>query len=149
MKLGTLVGFVAFSLAALVSGSIFGSRQDPPVHEWMLEDGTSVPDLIATKDTVLLLAYRPADLFACASVASAWHARGNTESMSTKLVLVGTPTELERRAIHRARMKVDRVIGLRGASTWVSSEFLYVQGRLVESSKRPNVGRNSSLWRLL
>ena len=101
-------------------------------------------------DTLLLLVYRPSDLFTCASIVNAWQSRGNNKEWSIRVALSNAPTPLEARALRRSRIHWVRVLNLGvDGDKWKSREALFVNGQLVESSTFPNIGRNSALRRLL
>ena len=145
-----LIGAAAFFASAIASGTIFAPRIATPIEALRLDDGSTTVELMQATDTLLLLVYRPSDLFTCASIVYAWQSRANNKHWSTRVALSHAPTPLEERALRRSRIHWVRVVNLGiDGEKWKSREVLFVNGHLVESSTFPNIGRNSAHRRLL
>ncbi len=150
MRVVHLAGFAAFCVTSLTVSTLRSQRQPPPIRQLQLQNGARVADLLPESDTVLVLVYRPSDLFACASMVSAWQTRSSRGKFVVQVLVSDTPTALEARAMARSRVNARPVVnlGIEG-ERWKSKEYLFVKGQLVESSEQPKIGRYSSLARLM
>lgn len=140
----------AFSFAAIASGMISGSTSPIAVDKLKFDDGSTVETLVHQRDSVLLLIYRPSDVFACASLINAWQTRFDGRHWSIRVALSREPSELEARSLLRSRIHWVRATNLgTDGEKWKSRELFFVKGRLVDSSTSPNIGRHSLLKRRL
>jgi hypothetical protein len=112
-------------------------------------NGSPVSDLGGISDSVLILVYDPADVFACSSAIQQWQAIERSRSLKVRLVYSRIPTQIEARQLRVSRIVPSATLRPRlFGNSGPSAEYLMIRGRLVGTTRTPAIGIRSPLFPL-
>jgi hypothetical protein len=141
------LAMLAFSVTMLATMMIVSVSAPVDPLRLRTANGLPVRALRESADSVLVLLYDPADVFACSSALQEWRRRESNQELRVRLVFTRKPTALETRQLRVARLDPVAVVRPRlFRRTIQSEEFLFVGGRLVRSSKAPSIGSRSPFF---
>jgi len=141
------LAILAFSVTMLATAMIVSIAAPVDPLRLRTTNGLPVSTLRMSADSVLVLLYDPADVFACSSALQEWRRREANRELRVRLVFTRKPTLLETRQLRVARVDPVAVVRPRLLRrTMQSEEFLFVGGRLVRSSKAPSIGSRSPFF---
>lgn len=143
------IAVLAFSLSMMISSMLVRSLSSSYGITSTMSNGDAVSSLREAADSVLVLIYDPADVFACSSAIQQWQSAESRGTLRVFLIFSRQPSEVEARQLRTSRISPHS--GLRTkllARKPLSAEYLFVGGKLKRSTQAPAIGNKSPFFHL-